>query len=143
MKLPSDAVKAILPFMTREQLNAFSLLSRQIAGLIHSPPFAAKPLLFVDWADIRRALCTECNSRKCGHMGVEVDFNIDRRLRLPAFTHLGVHLDSMIHQQWLRFKGESDSDWTIVLGFLDTQSPYSVMPFRVLYQATAGHRGGM
>jgi hypothetical protein len=133
VKLPSDAVKAILAFLTRVELNAFSLISRQFVRIIHSPPFTAKPVLLFDWADIRRAYCAGCNSRKCGHMKTKVDFSTSQYLDLPAITHLEVHLDYMMHQGWLRFKGE-----TMTVRQNPTASPSL---FRVLNLTAAGQRG--
>ncbi len=41
-KLPNDAMKAILTFMTRKKLIALSMLNRQFAHVIHSPPLMTK-----------------------------------------------------------------------------------------------------
>jgi hypothetical protein len=73
MKLPNEAVRAILAFMTRKQLLAFSTLNRQLAFIIQAPPFTTKPLLRLGWTSMRAVFCNTCYSSDCGHKGTEVN----------------------------------------------------------------------
>jgi hypothetical protein len=115
VQLPNEAVRAILAFMSRKQLIAFSGLNRQLVYIIQSPPFTVKPLLRKRWLDIRPASCDLCNSRECGHKGTtEVDlyFYVNH---LWGWTHgrRGVELDPVLYSKWLRFNGELSQDFVV------------------------------
>jgi hypothetical protein len=58
VKLPNEALKAILSFMTRKQVETLYTLNRQFANIIQSAPFTVKPLLCINWAhEIKSGKC--------------------------------------------------------------------------------------
>ncbi len=103
---PSDAVKAILVFMTREQLSQLTGVNRRFYSLINSPSFATKPLLRI-WSMRVRHGHVVGTFRPMIHDAV---MRIWRYCGAPCMHINGLDaIESFLEQKWLRINRESSA----------------------------------
>ncbi len=98
--LPSEAVKAILAFMTRRHLIALSGVNRQFLHVIDSPPFTKKPLLRLGCL----ALDADINYDDEDEDEDEDEIGLYRSMRL-FFDDGRLQTPYKLKQQWLRYRG--------------------------------------
>jgi hypothetical protein len=99
--LPSEAVKAILSFMSRQELIALSGVNRQFLHIVSSPPFESRPLLQLRWIGIFIRGEGSVRVRTVGY-GVPQKHSVecvDEQVGLAQLEHI-------LQQTWLRFESE-------------------------------------
>jgi hypothetical protein len=98
--LPSEAVKAILSFMTRKQLIVLSGVNIKFYSVIHSPPLRTRPLLRVRYMNIYRYFHLGGEEQWGVTLGTSIAYHI-------AIKDLDVHFGRpILSQQWVRFESE-------------------------------------